>query len=417
MYNLNDIKAIPCSDVANKYGIELSEKHGKLWGKLRSYEKTSSFNIDPKKNLWNDFGISKGGSVIDLVMELEGFSESKDAINKLAVEYGFSHEDETNPKYRELQWRPLTDSQYRKLGIQPERATMNFQYDLNKHTEEQLDRWNEKYAMPVKDLAVKYTDIYNKMLEKISMEKIAELRNIYFNGVAQSYDPANDARTKIFIKSVMENTSIELNEKVDLLERGTIKHKHKYEHLKVNFEDDMKRIEKQQQLAKEMSKEFSQEKVIEEMEVAEAVTVIEDEATRKKLIYGYKQLFNFNAIEHFSDEQIKALRDINRSLSNSDNKFLSIENFKKYYSQIGNKLENLENEYNKLINEYKDNPSSEWKNKANKIKNDISTTKEMFSKFSLVIEGIKDATLVMKNENIKQNGLDKQLSNKMEISL
>ncbi|WP_157797080.1 CHC2 zinc finger domain-containing protein [Clostridium sp. CT7] len=44
-------------------------------------EKTASFNISLEKNLWYDFGISKGGSDIDLIMEIEHCDE-KEAIKK-----------------------------------------------------------------------------------------------------------------------------------------------------------------------------------------------------------------------------------------------------------------------------------------------------------------------------------------------
>ncbi len=43
------------------------------------------------RNLWYDFGAGKGGSVIDLVAELEGITPTV-AINMLAEEYHLKNE-------------------------------------------------------------------------------------------------------------------------------------------------------------------------------------------------------------------------------------------------------------------------------------------------------------------------------------
>ncbi len=183
MYNIKEIKAIPIEDVARHYGIKLEKKHNRLWGKLRN-EKDASFSINLEKNLWYDFGLGKGGSVIDFVAEIERIT-AKEAINKLAEMYNIENSVKKG-------WQPLTDSQYRELGVQPERATMNFNFDLNVHTPEQLQRWSEKYGMHVKDLAEKMPDVYNKLIFKVAMENIETLKNSYFTKIRL----ANDRSTK-----------------------------------------------------------------------------------------------------------------------------------------------------------------------------------------------------------------------------
>lgn len=45
MFNLKEIKSIPCKDVAQKHGIQLKEKHGRWWGKLRSKKQHLSLLI------------------------------------------------------------------------------------------------------------------------------------------------------------------------------------------------------------------------------------------------------------------------------------------------------------------------------------------------------------------------------------
>lgn len=389
MYDLKEIKAISCGEVASKYGIKLNKKHGRLWGKLREEENTASFSINLKENLWYDFGSSKGGSVIDLVAELEGVSITE-AINILAEEYGIKKE-------KTFGWKPLTDSQYRELGIQPERATMNFGFDLNKHTVEQLEIWSKKYGMHIKELAFKYPKIYNKMVEKIALEEINKLKNLYNERLSMFHEPNTNKITKEFLKEMSKSDAILINRKVELLQKA-ITIPTDYSYLKVNFERD-----------------FHQENKI----------ISSDEKIRNKMINVYKKLFNYNQIEYFSDEQLRALYDINIILSNSYNNFISISNIKKAYLVIGNKLDNLEKNYRDMLNqgnkidknnneiEYKD-----WENEVNSIKDDILKTKDIFIKFNKVIEGIKEAKLISTNEQLKQQLIrEKPLDRGIEQSL
>lgn len=60
-------------------------------------EKTASFKVDYNKNLWIDFGINKGGSIIDLVMRLECCSIAE-AMKKLEDGSGFSYHTESSTR-------------------------------------------------------------------------------------------------------------------------------------------------------------------------------------------------------------------------------------------------------------------------------------------------------------------------------
>ncbi|MCT4584049.1 MAG: CHC2 zinc finger domain-containing protein [Peptostreptococcaceae bacterium] len=366
MYDLKEIKSISCVDVAKKYGIDLNEKHGRLWGKLREGERTASFSINIEKNFWYDFGAAKGGSVIDLVVELEGISP-KDAINQLAEEYGFKKEKSSG-------WRPLTNSQYKELGIQPERATMNFKFDLDKHTEEQLERWSKKYGMPVKDLAAKYPKVYNQMVTKIGMENINTLRDAYYSRLKMCQDPSLSKLDKQFLKTMAKDDAVEINRKIDLLQKAVTSVKTNFKHLLVNHEKDFKVIKNQKQ-PKELT---------------------EDEKIRERIVKVYKKLYNFNQIEYFNVEQAKALYDINRSVTKDNNKFLSIQCIKEGYKNLGNMIEKFECDCNKALQQGDQVQISRLVKDMNKIQNAFRT-------FNVVMEGIKGANLAHKNEIAKQN--------------
>ena len=69
---LKEIKSIPLAAFLSRLGHEPAAKKGtRLWYKspLRR-EQTSSFKVDTALNCWYDFGIGKGGNIIDMAAEL-----------------------------------------------------------------------------------------------------------------------------------------------------------------------------------------------------------------------------------------------------------------------------------------------------------------------------------------------------------
>ncbi len=73
---MNNIKNISIKNYLAERGVTPSKETAKdssYLSPLRN-EKTPSFHVDHDKNLWFDFGIGEGGSIIDLVMRLDGCS-------------------------------------------------------------------------------------------------------------------------------------------------------------------------------------------------------------------------------------------------------------------------------------------------------------------------------------------------------
>ena len=69
---LKEIKSIPLADFLSRLGYEPASKKGtRLWYKspLRQ-EHTPSFKVDTSLNCWYDFGLGKGGNIIDLAAEI-----------------------------------------------------------------------------------------------------------------------------------------------------------------------------------------------------------------------------------------------------------------------------------------------------------------------------------------------------------
>ena len=69
----NDIKSISIRDFLKNQGVHPAKEYsayGMYKSPLRD-EETASFKVDYKTNLWYDFGTGEGGSIIDLVMQMQ----------------------------------------------------------------------------------------------------------------------------------------------------------------------------------------------------------------------------------------------------------------------------------------------------------------------------------------------------------
>lgn len=130
---LSDIKQLSIRDFLSRRGLSPKMErtgYGLYLSPLRE-EKTPSFKVDYTQNLWYDFGIGEGGSIIDLVMRLENCSYFK-AIDRLRNESNISihiySPKPCEPAISILSAEPLADP--RLLGYLQERA---IDTDIAKH--------------------------------------------------------------------------------------------------------------------------------------------------------------------------------------------------------------------------------------------------------------------------------------------
>ena len=73
MRTIQDIKLIPIRDFLAHRGITPKQENSRYGFYLSPFreEQDASFKVDYLQNLWYDFGAGRGGSIIDLVMEIE----------------------------------------------------------------------------------------------------------------------------------------------------------------------------------------------------------------------------------------------------------------------------------------------------------------------------------------------------------
>ena len=75
-YDLQHIKAIPIGDYLHACGIEPVKRYNgyALYHAPYREDSNASLKVDFRQNLWHDYGTSQGGSIIDLVMKMQGCS-------------------------------------------------------------------------------------------------------------------------------------------------------------------------------------------------------------------------------------------------------------------------------------------------------------------------------------------------------
>ena len=75
-YDLQHIKAIPIADYLHACGIEPAKRYNgyALYHAPYREDPNTSLKVDFRQNLWHDYGTSQGGSIIDLVMQMQGCS-------------------------------------------------------------------------------------------------------------------------------------------------------------------------------------------------------------------------------------------------------------------------------------------------------------------------------------------------------
>lgn len=89
---LKEIKNIPLATFLSRLGYEPARRCAyKLWYRspLRQ-EHTPSFKVETALNCWYDFGIGKGGNIIDLVSELYQSTDLRHLMNCIANNYPVS---------------------------------------------------------------------------------------------------------------------------------------------------------------------------------------------------------------------------------------------------------------------------------------------------------------------------------------
>lgn len=77
--NIEEIRKIPITDFLARMGHEPTARKGNEWWYSAPYreERTPSFRVNILKNVWQDFGIGRGGDIFSLAGEIIGSCDFK----------------------------------------------------------------------------------------------------------------------------------------------------------------------------------------------------------------------------------------------------------------------------------------------------------------------------------------------------
>ena len=80
MNNIEEIRDVPITDFLAKLGHEPKRQRGNECWYLAPYreERTASFQVNIRKNIWHDFGIGRGGDIFTLAGELTNSHDFKE---------------------------------------------------------------------------------------------------------------------------------------------------------------------------------------------------------------------------------------------------------------------------------------------------------------------------------------------------
>lgn len=108
MRTIQDIKRIPIRDYLAQRGItskQENSRYGFYLSPIRE-EQDASFKVDYAQNVWYDFGVWRGGSIIDLVMEIEKCNLQQ-AVERLRKDNISTSKLVTSPTLQVLDDHPL----------------------------------------------------------------------------------------------------------------------------------------------------------------------------------------------------------------------------------------------------------------------------------------------------------------------
>lgn len=214
-YKIDDIKSIPIQDVCSHYGISLKAKGENWWGRLRENDKTPSFSINPSKNIWRDWGISKGGDVISLVSEIEGVDQGK-AILILGEKFGIEQEYTTE----KLSMLP-TFNQFKSIGIFSKRAIQNLDVNLEKQSIEEVEKLEEKFEISMQELAKIDIEDYHRILDYKALPILYEYRSNTIDAFIK-YVNCDNYKDLLVYELIFNEFQEELNQKVDVYNKARL---------------------------------------------------------------------------------------------------------------------------------------------------------------------------------------------------
>lgn len=177
--NVEDVRKIPITDFLERMGHEPTARKGNEWWYSAPYreERTPSFRVNILKNVWQDFGIGRGGDIFSLAGEFTGNGDFKSQAGFISEVFGgITPETVFRPKQQEPATNPDGESCFVKVRFGPlyNKVLLNYLKERGICSDVALPNCEE----------VRYT-LHGKRYFSIGFRNISggyELRNRLFKG-------------------------------------------------------------------------------------------------------------------------------------------------------------------------------------------------------------------------------------------
>ena len=233
-FDLDRIKKIPLPEVLSRYGIAVDNHH---FFKLRE-EKTPSARYYPETNSWYDFGANTGGTIIDLVKQLEHLDTTQ-AIHRIAEQYGMMPNSHIPVKN-------ISNHEYNMIGIQGDRAGKNYNFDtlFSRYPMEVVLRISRELSVSMNQLFDKYPKTYMDIIRTQAIPFVWQFRQVYLNSIYVYAQLNNSSKfDREYMKMNAEMIYKDYQDRYGILKRCVKGTDIDIRNLRSDFERDLKHIQ------------------------------------------------------------------------------------------------------------------------------------------------------------------------------
>lgn len=120
--NIEEIRKIPITDFLARMGHEPTARKGNEWWYSAPYreERTPSFRVNIRKNVWHDFGTGRGGDIFSLAGEFIGSGDFKSQAKFISEVFGgITPATVFRPKQQNPEINPDEESCFVKVRLAP----------------------------------------------------------------------------------------------------------------------------------------------------------------------------------------------------------------------------------------------------------------------------------------------------------
>lgn len=179
VYDGEDIERVPIAEIFQKMGCDLKRvSRGEYVTRIRPEDDNPSCYVNVNKNCWNDFGGS-GGGVVQAVMAIDPirYPDWRSAATYIVQNF------DVPPINNDLSGvKMMSNYEFELIGIQPDRASKNIDWDLECFTISQAQKLADRLGdQTMQALAINDRSMYVSILRHTAVPYVIKQHHFYRN--------------------------------------------------------------------------------------------------------------------------------------------------------------------------------------------------------------------------------------------